>query len=140
MLEKEVPKEKAIFQREFFRHPTECIEWNWLENKVDTILDFCKQSQYICCYGAGHYGKSLKHYLESHHIRLSCFIISDDEINKEAIENISVYHLAQVPFPTDQIGIFLSLDPKWHGKVLDVLQERGYKKIYSKIAYEVFDS
>lgn len=99
---------------------------------IQDLIGFCKGKKWIVCYGAGEDGALMGAFFYMNNIKISAFIVSDAEKNKNARTylGIPVYTISEMPFAKEQCGIVLTLDDIYHNDVMYSLKQSGISLVY----------
>ena len=113
------------------------------ENKMQPIIDankiippndyslneFCRRKKYIYIYGAGKYGKALKHELDFCELSVNGFLVGKENPYRE-IDGLTVCNLVDFADNTDDCGILLGINQSLYPEVKDELTAKGFKNLY----------
>lgn len=94
------------------------------------LTEFIQKYKFICCYGAGAYGKRFAKYCKKNKLQLDAFLVSDDQECKEKFFlNIPIYMLSQIPFSRNDCGVIIAMDEKYHSVILDNLKNNNLNNV-----------
>lgn len=94
------------------------------------LTEFMQKYKFICCYGAGTYGKRFAKYCKKNKLKIDAFLVSDDQESKEKFFlKIPIYILSQIPFSRNDCGVIIALDEKYHSVILDNLKNNNLNHV-----------
>lgn len=122
--------EVSFFPEDFcIRNEVKEVFENFFQQSKNDLLDFARQYKTLICYGAGEYAKYVFGFLKKNDIRVSAFVISDDQQSAEELVGIPVYKFSQINFPI-HCGVILSLDLQFHNEIKKRLIESHIIDVY----------
>lgn len=102
----------------------------------DEIRELRKSYKYIVIMGAGEFGKWVAQKLFNCGLDFDGFVVSDgmNEIRGRPLPNKvmrkRIYHLSDLPFPNDEVGVIVGMDLNHYSMVRANLERKGFKYIY----------
>lgn len=100
-----------------------------MDTKKD-LLKFTQKYKFVCCYGAGMYGKRFVKYSKKKKIKIDAFLVSDDQDCKEKFFlGVPIYKISEIPFSKNDCGVIVALDEKYHSIVLDNLKKNNLNNV-----------
>lgn len=96
------------------------------------LLDFCKKHNKVYIYGAGAYGKRCANILRQNNCKVEAFVVShkgtEDTVNGIKVKSIDEFIDLD---GREEAGIIVALKLMYRREVLPVLEEKGFKNIFT---------
>ncbi len=90
----------------------------------NSIIEYVKAHKKIYCYGAGHFGKVVRIFLQEQGIDIAGFVISG-RAEKSHILDIPVVNLGNLKIE-DDLGIIISVGNKYRHEIISTLNSNGF--------------
>jgi SAM-dependent methyltransferase len=110
----------------------------WVENDEDhlgTMLHelktYCRAVSSVYIYGAGYYGTELGKIIRNIGTEISGFIVTDGYKSVDQVMGIQVFELSEIQ--DREVPIIVALDSTNQVAVLPLLNERGFRQVFSKV-------
>lgn len=94
-----------------------------------SVQEFVNKYKYVYIYGAGKYGKALKHELELLHIRIGGFLVRKNE-SHPCIDHLPVFEIDSFVGVSNDCGIFIGLNLELNPEVKNELCNKGFHNLY----------
>ncbi len=92
------------------------------------LLEYAKRHKRLYCYGAGHFGKVIRIFLDEHGITLNGFIVSTRQ-TRENVLDVPVFGIDDALKESDS-GIFVGVGIKFRDEIVAELESRGYSDYF----------
>lgn len=101
------------------------------QQEIQTMLDFCQNSEDVYIYGAGVYGKQCLNELGLHGIKPKNFVVSKLGIDTNSINGIEIISFEQLNTIVDKskVKLIVALKPMYRNEVLPNLKRNGFQNI-----------
>lgn len=100
----------------------QCVDLNYIDG---SIRQLCKQTDHLFIYGTSRLAMICKEQLSHAGIGFEGFVVSDDQMKADALEDKKVYYLSEVLEQYERMGFILAVQPVNVNVIAGILENHG---------------
>ena len=102
----------------------------------DSVTMLCAESDHVFIYGISRLAPVCKKQLEFAGIGFEGYVVSDNQMKMNAIEDKTVYYLSEIMKKYENPGFILAIQPINANVIIDILKKYGVKKYCTPYAFK----
>ena len=100
------------------------------KKKTEELINYCKKYKNVYVYGAGTYGKQCNDILVRYGIKISGFIVSNNQRKNSLYEGRQVWEISEILNRLHDSGIVIAVNNQYQKQILELLKQNSLEEVF----------